>query len=81
MSIAYCNTDEIRNKRKENKMKTNKHYYTLSNIGKAKYVVKFHDGIKLHKDKSIFYDIAIFKNKKKLNSFVKQLTVDGYFYK
>ena len=46
--------------------------YTIQyNIGKAKYVLTWHDGIKKHDDGSDFYDIAIFHNKKKLYSFIK----------
>lgn len=48
------------------------------NIGHSKYVVSFHDGIKKHKDGSDFFDIEIFKNKKKLNSFTKELLKLGY---
>lgn len=44
------------------------------NVGKAKYVVSYHDGIKHHNDGSPFYDVAIFKNKKKKDNFIKQLT-------
>jgi len=43
------------------------------NIGKAKYVVSWWDGIKKNKDGSNAEDIAIFKNKKKLNTFLKEL--------
>lgn len=55
-----------------------KTYYTMSNIGRAKYVVNFHDGIKTHKDGSPFFDCAIFKNKKRLAAFLKELQADGY---
>lgn len=47
-------------------------------IGKAKYVVSFHDGIKKHPDGSEFWDMEIFKNKKKLNAFVSKLRSEGY---
>ena len=47
-------------------------------VGKAKYVVNFHDGVKTHKDGSPFYDIAIFKNKPDLAKFIKQLESEGY---
>ena len=53
-------------------------FYTQSNIGNAKYVVNFHDGIKKYDDGSNFFDIAIFKNKKKLNDFVNDLIKNGY---
>jgi len=55
-----------------------KKFYLMDNIGKAKYTVNCHDGIKTHRDGSPFFDINIFKNKKKRNAFVKQLLNDGY---
>ena len=36
----------------------------MYNVGKVKYLVKYHDGKKKHEDNSRFFDIAIFKNKK-----------------
>ncbi len=48
------------------------------NIGKAKYVVNYHDGHKTHADGSAFFDIAIFRNKRKLNAFVADLRRKGY---
>lgn len=53
-------------------------YYIQNNIGRAKYVVSFHNGIKTHKDGSRFFDIEVFKNKMKLNTFVKELENNGY---
>lgn len=53
-------------------------YSIMTNIGKAKYVVNFHDGIKTHPDGSQFFDIAIFKNKMKLADFIKELVSKGY---
>lgn len=50
------------------------------NIGKAKYVVNFHDGVKQHKDGSPFFDIRIFTNKKKKAPFIKSLEEQGYTY-
>jgi|GEM_PF-1778425 len=55
-----------------------KRYNTMSNIGHAKYVVNYCGGIKKHSDGSDFFDIAIFKNKKKLNDFLLELVNDGY---
>ena len=55
-----------------------KRFNTMSNIGRAKYVVNYHDGIKKHNDGSDFFDMAIFKNKKKLNAFINDLYRDGY---
>jgi hypothetical protein len=50
------------------------------NIGKAKYVVNFYDGVKQNKDGSPFFDIKIFKNKKKKAAFIKSLEEQGYIY-
>lgn len=47
-------------------------------IGKARYVVSYHDGIKKHPDGSDFYDIAIFKSEKKMSVFVETLYEQGY---
>lgn len=56
-------------------------YYNVSyNIGKCKYVVNFHDGVKKHQDGSNFYDIAIFRNKKQMNYFISGLIKEGYIY-
>lgn len=55
-----------------------KEFYLMQNIGKAKYVINFHNGIKKHNDGSSFFDIKIFSNKKKTNSFIKELKCDGY---
>jgi putative NIF3 family GTP cyclohydrolase 1 type 2 len=56
-------------------------YYIQFNIGKAKYVISYHNGIDKHKDGSNFYGIRIFHNKKKLADFEKQLLNSGYIYK
>ena len=55
-----------------------KRFNIMYGIGRAKYVVNFHDGIKKHNDGSDFFDIEIFKNKKKLNAFVSELKNTGY---
>lgn len=53
--------------------------YNLSfNIGRSKYVVNFHDGVRTHKDGSPFYDIAIYRNKRQMESFVRRLKKLGY---
>jgi len=49
-----------------------------NNIGKAKYVVNFHDGVKRHKDGSNFFDVVIFRNKKSLTAYLSQLKKEGY---
>ena len=48
-------------------------YFEQRNIGKAKYVISYHDGVKKHNDGSDFYDIRIFSNKKDRDTFVKTL--------
>lgn len=55
-----------------------KSFYIRYNIGKAKYVVNYHDGKKTHPDGSEFFDIEIFKNKKKLAAFVAELKKQYY---
>lgn len=53
-------------------------FYTQYGIGKARYVVNFHDGVKTHKDNSPFFDIEIFSNKKDLQKFVRGLLKNDY---
>ena len=55
-----------------------KYYRVMYGIGRAKYVVNFHDGKKKHRDGSSFYDIKLFKNKEKLNKFIATLRKKGY---
>jgi len=55
-----------------------KNYYLSTNIGKCKYVVSYHDGIKTHKDGSPFYDIETSNNKKRIDAFVRYLSKNGY---
>ena len=55
-----------------------KTYNTMQNVGKAKYLVNHHNGVSTHKDGSRFFDIAMFKNKKDLNNFTKDLDNKGY---
>ena len=45
----------------------------MHNVGRVKYLVIFHKEGKKHTDGSDFHDIAIFKDKKKMNEFLKQL--------
>ena len=67
--------DEMESKQEYDQVKL---YNTSFGIGKAKYVVNFHDGIKRHKDGSRFYDIRIFSNKKEMDKFIKELVKEGY---
>ena len=61
-------------------MKT-KLYYIQNNVGKAKYVLSYCTGENFHNDGSLFWDIEIFKNKKKLFLEVHKLKSEGYTYK
>lgn len=58
-----------------------KNYYEMFNVGRCKYLVSYHDGVKTHRDGSPFYDIAIFKNKRKKDAYIKSLIKSGYVYK
>ena len=55
-----------------------KTFYRMDNIGKAKYTINFNDGVNSYKDGSLFFDIRIFSNKKKMNDFIKELEIKGY---
>lgn len=55
-----------------------KDYNLMYNVGKAKYVINYHDGVSTHKDGSKFYDIAIFSNKKEFEKKIKELEKLGY---
>lgn len=55
-----------------------KTFDTRMNVGKAKYVLNYHDGVKTHKDGSDFKDIAIFSNKKDYEKYRKYLLSQGY---
>jgi len=58
-----------------------KQFNIMCGIGKAKYLVNFYDGIKKHNDGSPFFDLRIFKNKKKLGMFTNNLRKEGYIEK
>jgi len=47
-------------------------------IGRARYVVSYHDGRKRHADGSPFYDLRIFANNRVCTQFVRALQADGY---
>ena len=50
----------------------------MQDVGSAKYVVSFHNGIKVHKDGSKFFDVKIVKNKKDLKLVTNNLLANGY---
>jgi hypothetical protein len=53
-------------------------FYEQQNIGKAKYVVNWHDGVQKHNDGSDFFDIRIFSNKVKKDRFIRALKSNGF---
>jgi len=66
---------------REIKKEPAKLYSIRYGVGRAKYVVNFHDGQKTHRDGSPFYDIEIFSNKKKMDAFLRELKGAGYIQK
>jgi len=48
------------------------------NIGKAKYVINYHNGISKHSDGSNFYDIAVFTSKRKFEILKESLLCKGF---
>jgi hypothetical protein len=55
-----------------------KRFREQQNVGMAKYVVNFHNGVSKNRDGSDFWDIKIFKNKVQKNRFIRDLTAKGY---
>jgi 5-hydroxyisourate hydrolase-like protein (transthyretin family) len=55
-----------------------KRFNTNYGVGKSKYVVNYHDGVKKHKDGSDFFDVQIFKNQNDLEAFKKALLQKGF---
>lgn len=53
-------------------------FYLMDGVGRARYTVNFHDGESTHSDGSLFYGIAIFRNKRKRDLFVRDLKRSGY---
>jgi hypothetical protein len=53
-------------------------FYVMNNVGRSRYVVNFHDGMKSHDDGSPFFDIKICKSRKALTEFVNHLLYCGY---
>lgn len=55
-----------------------KTFNEMQDVGKAKYVVNYHDGVKVHRDGSPFFDIAIFSSRAKKDRFVRKLESLGF---
>ena len=61
-----------------NSKNVKKEYYIKYNVGKVKYCLHYHTGLKVHNDGSKFWDIETFSSKKKLNQSIKELKLQGY---
>ncbi len=59
-------------------MSTKKSFTITANVGRARHVVSFHDGVKTHADGSPFFDISIFSSMKKRDAFTRALVTQGY---
>jgi hypothetical protein len=57
---------------------TAKRYYERYGVGTTKYTVYFHDGVKTHRDGSEFFDVEMFRNRKKKDAFIRDLQTRGY---
>lgn len=55
-----------------------KRYRLQYRIGRARYVVSFHDGRKRHPDGSAFWDIRIFGNRRVCQTFLRTLWETGF---
>jgi len=53
-------------------------YIITYNVGSTPYVVSFHDGVKTHADGSAFFDIALYRNLRKMRSYIARLRKLGY---
>lgn len=47
-------------------------------IGRSRYTIAYHDGIKKHRDGSEFFDLKIFSNKVELQKFKNELLSKNY---
>jgi hypothetical protein len=56
-------------------------YQNNNQIGKTRHSVSFHDGIKVHKDGSPFFDLQIFSKQKEKEKFIRNLENIGYISK
>jgi hypothetical protein len=69
----------VKNYANESVVKEGKKAFKVNpGIGKAKYSISSHDGVKKHKDGSDFWDIEIFKNKVDLEKGIKKYISNGF---
>ena len=55
-----------------------KRFNVKYNVGKAKYLLSYHDGKQKHKDGSDFFDVMIYQNKKEFEKAQQELLRKGY---
>lgn len=55
-----------------------KFYRLTYNVGRIKYLVSYHNGVKTYHDGSPFSDIAFFSNQKAARKFIRSLKEQGY---
>jgi len=55
-----------------------KQFNLMYNVGRAKYVINYHDGIDTHSDGSPFFGIRLFSNKRLFEKAQKDLIKQGY---
>lgn len=55
-----------------------KKYYTMYNVGKAKYLINYFDGESFYPDGSEFYGVKIFSNKREFERELRRMEKEGY---
>ena len=55
-----------------------KAYYVMCNVGKARYLLNYHDGHSTHADGSPFWGAACISNKRELARRIQELHKQGY---
>ena len=53
-------------------------FYVMYGIGRSKYMLSYYNGISTHKDGSQFFNVELFKSKKKLEARIQELVREGY---
>ena len=76
---TYCLEQQLVGVKQQTSFKEEgrKTYNIRSGVGRAKYVVSYHNN-KFHADGSEFFDIKIFKNQPLLQAFIQILDSQGY---
>jgi len=80
LADVYNKVKADRDDKKPAGKKSKKLYDLQYNVGKAKYVVSYHDGKTKNRDGSPFWGIRLFGNIKKRDAFIKDLKSQNYSY-